>query len=289
MRFVDLYERINIEEPRRLNVVNPRSDSVLDAVRQAAEKGYVIPVLFGDEKMISEKLEKNPLPGAEIIHAQDEAAAAELAVKDVRAGHGHLLMKGDIPTASFMKPVLNRDYGLRTGSVLSHIAVADTDFVGRLIFIADGGITIRPDLDVKRAIAANTAVFAEQLLGKKPVMAFAAAIEVINEKMPETGEARILAEEYANRGYIAEGPVAFDVIFSQTAAAKKGIESRISERTDVIIMPDMTTANFMVKQLIFFSKAAVGGIIAGASVPLILLSRSDSAETKLNSIILGLL
>ncbi len=289
MRFEDIYEKVSTQAPKTLNVVNPEAESVFEGLRQAEESGYVKLRLYGDRGKIEEEAEKTGLKVSAVIHCSDPTKAAASAVLDLRRGEGDLLMKGDIPTADFMKPILDKEKGLRTGKVLSHVAVCDTPAYPRLLFVADGGINIVPDLKTKREIATGTVAFAEKVLGRKPVIAFAAVIEKINDKIPATGDAARMAGEYRKKGYIAEGPIALDVIFSQKAAEKKGIDSQVSGRADVIIFPEITPANFMIKQMIFLEKAKVGGLILNASVPVIVLSRSDTAETKLNSIVLSLL
>ncbi|MGC9512053.1 MAG: phosphate acyltransferase [Fidelibacterota bacterium] len=289
MRFTDLYERVSAREPKNCNVVNPEADSVFEGLKQAVDKGLIRLRLFGNRTLIEEKAEKHELQVSSVYHAPSPVEAAAAAVADIREGGGDLIMKGDIPTADFMKPLLDKENGLRTGKVLSHVAVCDTPAYPRLLFAADGGINIAPDLETKREITEGTVAFAEKVLGRKPRIAFAAVIEKVNPKIPATGDAFELAREYTERGYSAEGPIALDVILSEDAARKKGIQSQISGKVDVIIFPEITPANFMIKQMIFLEQAKAGGLILNASVPVIVLSRSDTAETKLNSIVLSLL
>lgn len=289
MTYNDLYKRISTQKPKNCNVVNPEADSVFEGLRQAVERGYITLRLFGNRELIEEKAEKHNLDVSSIYHCSTPGEAAEAAVEDIRGGAGDLIMKGDIPTADFMKPLLNKENGLRTGRILSHVAVCETPAYPRFLFAADGGINIAPDREMKREITRSTITFAEKVLGRKPVIAFAAVIEKVNPKIPATVDAFELAKEFSEKGFIAEGPVALDVILSNEAAMKKGIESRISGQTDVIIFPEITPANFMIKQMIFLEKAKAGGLILNASVPVIVLSRSDTAETKLNSIVLSLL
>ncbi|BFN36742.1 phosphate acyltransferase [Fidelibacter multiformis] len=289
MRFTDLYERVSAREPKNCNVVNPEADSVFEGLKQAVDKGLIRLRLFGNRTLIEEKAEKHELKVSSVYHAPSPVEAAAAAVADIREGGGDLIMKGDIPTADFMKPLLDKEKGLRTGKVLSHVAVCDTPAYPRILFAADGGINIAPDLETKREITEGTVAFAEKVLGRKPRIAFAAVIEKVNPKIPATGDAFVLAREYTERGYSAEGPIALDVILSEDAARKKGIQSQISGKVDVIIFPEITPANFMIKQMIFLEQAKAGGLILNASVPVIVLSRSDTAETKLNSIVLSLL
>jgi phosphate butyryltransferase len=287
--FNDIYKRASLQEPKVCNVVNPETDSVFEGLKHAEESGYIKLRLYGNRERIEEIEKKYDLKISSIIHCSTAVEAAVSAVKDIRRGEGDLLMKGDIATADLMRPILDKERGLRTGNVLSHVAVCETPAYPRLLFAADGGINISPDLDTKRVIAHSTVTFAEKVLGRKPLIAFAAVVEKVNEKIPATGDAAKLAAEFTEKGYTAEGPMALDVIFSQEAAGKKGIHSRVSGKAEVIIFPEITPANFMIKQMIFLEKAKVGGLILNASVPVIVLSRSDNAETKLNSIVLSLL
>ncbi|HDR05136.1 MAG TPA: phosphate butyryltransferase, partial [Candidatus Marinimicrobia bacterium] len=215
--------------------------------------------------------------------------AARMAVADIRSNRGDLLMKGDISTAGLLKPVLDRQHGLRKGDILSHIAVMEHKALPRLLFITDGGINISINLEQRRAITHNAIDFAQKVLLRKPVIGMTALIEQVNEKIPETGESKIIAEELTANGFLADGPIAPDVLFSPVAAHKKGVSDHISGKADIFVAPNISVANFMIKILIELDNAEVGGIILGAKVPIILLSRSDVAKTKLNSIILGLL
>jgi len=289
MRFKDLYERVSTIEPKKLNVVNPEAESVYQGLKEAVNHGYVNLRLFGKREVIEKQAVKIGLEPSFICDCRTAQEAAEAAVKDIRQGYGELLMKGDIPTADFLKPVLSREEGLRKGSILSHVAVSDTPNYPRLLFVADGGINIAPDLETKKVITESTIAFAEKVLGEKPKIAFAAVIEKVNEKIPSTVDAAALASEFRKKGYIAEGPISMDILLSREAADKKGFKSEISGQTDVIIFPDITPCNFMIKQMILLENAIVGGLVLNAAVPIIVLSRSDRAETKLNSILLSLL
>ena len=289
MRFKDLYERVSTIEPKQLNVVNPEAESVFLGLKEAVNKGYVNLRLFGKRELIENQSEKIGLKPSFVYDCMTAVDAAKAAVIDIRQGKGELLMKGDIPTADFLRPVLDREEGLRKGSILSHVAVCDTPNYPRLLFAADGGINIAPDLETKKIITESTVEFAEKVLGEKPKIAFAAVIEKVNKKIPSTVDAAILAETFRNKEYIAEGPISMDILLSAEAAEKKGFKSEVSGQTDVIIFPDITPGNFMIKQMILLENAIVGGLVLNAAVPIIVLSRSDTAETKLNSILLSLL
>ncbi|MBN2781185.1 MAG: phosphate butyryltransferase [Candidatus Marinimicrobia bacterium] len=289
MRYKEIYERINIQSPKTINVVFPNGPSIFEALTEARSKNYINARLYGNPDTIRACAEKSGLKQYELIPCDSPEAAIWSAIADVRKGQGDALMKADISTAAFLSPVLNREKGLRKGQLLSHIAVCDSPGYHKLLFLTDGAINIELDLDRKRDITENAVAFCENILGEKPKIAFAALVEKINPKLPETGEAQVLANLFAARGYQAEGPMALDVILNADAARKKGIVSAISGDTDLIVFPNITVCNFMLKQMIELQHAPVGGLIMGAQVPLILLSRSDRPSEKLNSIALSLI
>ncbi len=289
MHYEDIYKRINVKDPKTVNVVFPNSHSIFEALAEAERKGFIIPRLYGRKESMETFAKKAGLLTAIYIESETAEDAIWAAIADIRDGKGDALMKGDISTAAFLSPVLNRDKGLRKGDFLSHIAVCESPGYHKLLFLTDGALNIELGMEKKRAITDNAIELAEKILQKKPKIAFAALIEKLNPKLPETLEARTLAEEYTAKGYEAEGPIALDVILNLEAAKKKNIDSKISGEVDIILFPDITTCNFMLKSIIELQHAPVGGIIMGAKVPLILLSRSDRASEKLNSIALSLI
>jgi phosphate butyryltransferase len=289
MHYEDIYKKINLKDPKTINIVYPDSQPVFEALTEADKKGYILTRLYGVPETMENLAKKTGLEHCELISAEDPGTAVAKAIADIRAGRGDALMKGDISTAAFLSPVLDRQKGLRKGKLLSHIAVCDSPGYHKLLFLTDGAINIELDVDRKRSITENAIEFTEKLLGERPKIAFAAIVEKINPKLPETGEAKQLADEFSTKGYQAEGPMALDVILNAEAAKKKHINSEISGDVDLIIFPNITVCNFMLKQMIELQRAPVGGIIRGAQVPLILLSRSDRPSEKLNSIALSLI
>jgi len=288
MRYADIYKLINVEKPKTINVVFPNSKPVYEALKVATDKGLIKSRLYGIVENINKYTKETSLNNFTIIKSDSPNEAIKNAIKDIRDGKGDALMKGNIATASFLSPVLKRDTGLKKGELLSHIAVCDTPGYHKILFVTDGAINIDLDIDKRRALADNAIEFVKRIIKPPIKIAFAAIIEKLNEKIPETIEARILAEEFTKKGYLAEGPIALDVIYSSLAAKKKHIDSKISGDVDLIIGPNITTSNFLLKHMIHIDKADVGGIVMGAKVPLILLSRADDSRSKLNSIALSL-
>jgi phosphate butyryltransferase len=203
---------------------------------------------------------------------------------------GDFLMKGMMSTSAFLKGVLHKEWGLRAGKILSHIAVLEIPGYHKLVFMSDGGMNPKLDLEVRISII-NNAVSMMRALGiVEPKVGLIAASETVNPDMPETVDAVKITELNKNgkiQNCIVDGPFGFDVAVSQQAATHKKIVSRIAGDVDFLLMPSISAANIWAKGLIYFAGAKAAGMVAGALKPVIMLSRADKPETKLNSIALG--
>ncbi|MGC9364295.1 MAG: bifunctional enoyl-CoA hydratase/phosphate acetyltransferase [Fidelibacterota bacterium] len=279
---------------KTISIAMADDPSVLHAIKAVAEKGLAKAVLVGDSRRIKTIAEKvgYSISDEMIVHAVEEREIAFRAVEQIRNGKAEILMKGHISTPILMKAVLDRDTGLRTGSILSHVAVAEVPTYPKMLITGDGGITITPDLAAKQAILDNMIAVCRKLAIEQPKICALCPIEKINPKIQETvdaAELRKIAESGEFGDIILEGPMAMDVALSADAARKKGIASRIAGDTDVILVPNITSGNAIIKLLMYLANAKVGGLVVGAKVPIILLSRSDKPEEKFNSMILALL
>lgn len=226
----------------------------------------------------------------EVIAAMSNAEAAELSVKALRNGEADVLMKGNIPTANILKAVLNKEWGLRKGSVLSHVAAFEVPNYDRLIFVTDAAMNIAPDVTQKAAIIQNTVEVAQAIGIDLPKVAPIAAVEVVNPAMQATIDAAMLTQ-MNRRGQIkdciVDGPLALDNAVSQIAAEHKGIVSDVAGKADILLVPTIEAGNVLYKSLVYFADAKVGAMIAGAKAPVVLTSRADSAETKVYSLALA--
>ncbi len=267
--------------------------TVLEGVKLAENIGIVIPVLVGNKTEIvqcAERIEFD-LAGAEIHDARDAAAAMELAVKIV-LDQGDFLMKGMISSSQFLKGILDKEYGLRTGNILSHVAVLEVPAYHKLIFMSDGGMNPRLDLASRVGIIKNATIILRKIGLSNPKVAIIAASETVHPDMPETTDAvKIVEMNKSNEipDCIIEGPFGFDVAVSREAAVHKNITSKIAGDVDFLLMPSISTANIWAKGLILFAGAQAAGTIAGAARPVVMLSRADTPATKLNSIALGVI
>jgi phosphate butyryltransferase len=289
----ELFEAAKKQNTMKLVVAAAQDEDVLLAVVKAAEESIVEPVLVGDEVQIKAIAEKNnlDLSSYKMIHIEDLTEVARTSVELVRSGEADFVMKGLIDTAILLKAVLDKEVGLRTDSQLSHVMVYDLPTYHKLMYFTDGGMNITPDLKAKVAITKNAITVAKALGNEQVKVACLAAKEKVNPKMPATVDAKALEEMCQNgefgKGVVVEGPLAFDLVVSKEAAETKGFKSQIAGDVDVVVVPTIEVGNGIGKALTYLAKAQSAGIIMGAKAPVVLVSRADSFEDKLNSIALG--
>ena len=278
------------KRPRTVAVVQPVSAYALGAALEAAREGFVRLLLVGDEGRISSVAAQSnlDLADARIVHAHDDVEAAARAVAAVRAGEAELLMKGHIHTDDFLRPVLDRTNGLRTGRTMSHAFACylPQHIYAKSLILSDGAFNIAPTLEMKRAILENAVELARALGVATPKVAVLAATEEVNPAMPATVDARALrdmnrAGEFA--GALVEGPLAFDNAISAQAARTKGIDSPVCGDPDIVLVPSIEAGNMLYKEMVYFCGAITPGIVLGASVPILLTSRADPPEARLAS------
>ncbi|TXR83724.1 phosphate butyryltransferase [Bacillus sp. BF9-10] len=281
-------------QPKKTVAVAVAEDhEVIEAVARAITLQLAQFRLYGNQEKIMGMLQEHGLQTSEhieVIAATSSAEAAELSVKAVRNGEADVLMKGNIPTANILKSVLNKEWGLRKGSVLSHVAAFEVPNYNRLIFVTDAAMNIAPDVTQKAAIIQNTVEVARAIGIDLPKVAPIAAVEVVNPAMQATIDAAMLTQ-MNRRGQIkncvVDGPLALDNAVSQIAAEHKGIVSDVAGKADILLVPTIEAGNVLYKSLVYFADAKVGAMIAGAKAPIVLTSRADSAETKVYSLALA--
>jgi phosphate butyryltransferase len=290
--FQEIREKARSYGGKRIVVAGAEGESVLEAVERAYSQGIMEPILVGNREKIEKLADRIQVDVTRftIEDKKEELETAHHAVSLVDSGRADGLMKGKVSSPVLLKAVLDKRYRLRSGRLLSHIALLEIPMYPKLLLMTDGGMVIRPDLEQKVQILRNAAELMRALGVKRPKVVVLAAIEKVSPEMPETEHGHKL-QEMARNGELGEleveGPLATDVAFSQEAAKKKGIESRIAGEPDICLMPDIASGNIFAKGLWHLAGAKIGGLVLGASKPIILLSRSDDAETKLNSIALG--
>lgn len=249
-------------------------------------------MLFGDALKIKETMEKNNLTfrHAEIIDAKTPEEAAYLAAQAVSAGKADIIMKGLVDTKILLKAVLNKDLGLRGDTLLSHVMIYEMKSYHKLILLTDGGMVMKPTLKDKEDIIRNTQVLGK-LFGLHPMkVAALSAVEKVNPNLESSVDAVELSKIFKEeKDVVVEGPLSFDIAISRESADHKGVKGEVVGDADVLLVPSLEAGNFLGKSFTYMAGAESAGVILGAKCPVILTSRSDSSEAKLNSIALAIM
>lgn len=289
----ELVEAAKQQKTMKLVIAAAQDPDVLGAVCKAASDGIIEPILVGIKDKIEEIAASEGLDVSkfEIVDIEALDEAAKYSVKLVSEGKADFIMKGLLDTAILLKAVLDKEIGLRTDSQLSHVMVYDVPTYHKLLFLTDGGMNITPSYEEKVKITQN-AIDCAKAIGLETVkVAALAAKEKVNPKMEATVDADKLQtlsrEGQFGNGVIVEGPLAFDLAVSKEAAEVKGFKSEIAGDADILLVPTIEVGNGIGKTLTYLAKAESAGIIMGAKVPVVLVSRADSYEAKLYSIALG--
>ncbi|MCR5510055.1 MAG: phosphate butyryltransferase [Lachnospiraceae bacterium] len=291
--FDELLSHLGEYSTKKLAVCCAQDKAVLEAVKMAKERGIADSVLTGDADQIAaiaSEIGMN-LDDYEVIDIKDPMEAALKAVSLVHNGEADMYMKGLIDTKSFLKSVLDKEVGLRTGSPLSHVCVFEIKGIDRLLFLTDVAFMPYPTLEDKKWIIKYTVDIAKACGVDTPKVAPLAAVEVVNDKMPCTVEAAELTrlnEAGEITGCIVDGPLSLDIALYKEAAEEKGALGRkVSGDADILLFPDIHAGNLVYKALVHMVDMKNGNIITGTKAPVILTSRSDNCETKVNSIALA--
>lgn len=290
--FDQVLQQVKLNGIKKVAVAVAQDEPVLEAIRDAKKNGIADAILVGDKSKIEEsaKLVGLDINDFEVIHEPDNAKASLMAVELVSSKKADMVMKGLVDTATFLRAVLDKEKGLRTGRVLSHVAVFDIPAIEKIILVTDAAMNLAPDLMTKKQILENAVIVAKGIGIDKPKAAVVCAVEVVNPDMQATLDAAALSKMCDRgqiKGCIVDGPLAIDNALSEEAAIHKGIKSEVAGHADIILVPNIETGNVMYKTLTYTSNAKNGGILAGASAPVILTSRADSHESKMFSIALA--
>lgn len=287
----NLDEIIEIAKGKKvvIAIAGAEDKEAVKAVYEAKELG-VSAILFGRKETVEKNLSEI---GADfpIIDCTSEDESSKLAVRSVVEGKAHIVMKGLVKTSTLLKAVLDKEHGLRTDRLLSHVAVVEVPAINRLIFITDGGMVIRPTIEQKVQIIQNAVDIAKKLGYEMPKVGVIAAVETVNPDMPETLEAALLAK-MNDRGQIKgckiDGPLGIDNALSVYAAEVKGVKGDVAGHADILVVPDIHSGNFLGKSAVYFANGRIAGIVAGAKAPVIVISRADTSDSKFASIALAM-
>ncbi|HSL85824.1 MAG TPA: phosphate acyltransferase [Bacteroidales bacterium] len=273
-------------------VASAEDKDVLISLSEAERHGMATFLLFGDAVKIKETLENNNLifRHAEIIDAKSGEEASYQAAKAVSEGRADIIMKGLVDTKVLLKAVLSKDLDLRKNELLSHVMVYELKSYHKLILLTDGGMVMKPSLKEKENIIRNVKVLAK-IFGLSPMkVAALSAVEKVNPNLESSVDAQSLQEIFRDdKEVVVEGPLSFDIAISHESAKHKGVKGEVPGEADVLLVPSLEAGNFLGKSFTYMAGADSAGVILGAKCPVILTSRSDSSEVKLNSIALAVM
>ncbi len=288
----ELVDMAKAKRRRKIAVAAAGDYDVLQALKNAGSEGIVEPVLVGIKSKI-EKISKEidyDISKFELIDIEDKFEASLQAAQLIREGHADLLMKGMVSTAQLLKAVLDKEHGLRKGSILSHVAIFESPHYHKLLGVTDAAMNVAPTFEEKIGVI-NNAVELFHLLGEpNPKVAIVGAVETVNQRMESTMHAATLSmmnKRQQITGCTIDGPLALDNAISKKAAEVKNIQSDVAGNVDIVVAPDINGANFLYKALNFLGGASTAAVIMGAKVPVVLTSRADSEKIKFLSIALA--
>jgi phosphate butyryltransferase len=278
---------------KRIVVAGADDPHVIESVWKALQGGLIAkPLLTGDVEKITGVIRDLSLNPADFSIVDNPAGmnSAENAVALIKDGAADFLMKGLIDTKDMLKPVVNKDNGLNTGKIMSHVVFNQVPSYHKLIVTTDGGMVTYPDLEQKVHILENAVAVLRRLGYEKPSAAVLTAVEKANPKMLETLDAEAMkkmAESGKIKDCFVEGPISYDIAMSREIAEIKKYQSPYCGDFDILLTPNIHAGNILGKSLVVSAGAKMAGIIAGAKIPIILTSRGSSAEEKYLSIALA--
>ena len=277
--------------PKRALLAGANDDHALEAIFAAQEEGFAFPVLIGDESVVGDMVEKLGFSDRphEIVHCDKDSNPSEVSVRLIHEGRGDFIMKGKMETKDLLRPVLNKENGLNSRGFITHFGLMELQDYHKLLAMSDSAVIPYPTMEDKKKIVQVGMESLRKLGYIRPVIGALCAVESVNEKMPETLEARAL-QEMSEEGRFGDGvvvgPISYDLSTRKESALIKGYDSPYAGDVDMLLVQEMVTGNVMSKIWNGNSDNILAGCLVGADVPIVLTSRSASMKEKLNSILL---
>lgn len=279
-------KKLVLKRPKKIVAVSCANDwHTLEAVFKAHEDGLLDYILVGDENKIREIAHEHGIDNfsGSVINCTDEKESAEITVRLVRDGKADFLQKGLMQTKTILKAVLNKEYGIPTGNLMSNVALLEIPGYHKIVGVTDGGMIMYPTYEQKEGMIKNAVRMFNYMGYDKPKVAAICALEIVNPKMPETVDAANL-KAACERGELGEcyveGPISTDIAFKKKAAEIKGFDSPVAGDADIVLVPNISAGNMMVKGMLLFGGAKMAGVVMGAKCPIALNSRSATFEEK---------
>jgi phosphate butyryltransferase len=294
LNFKQLMEAAKHKKGVVVGVPSPEDLISIKTIIKAKNEDIADFILTGNKEKIVSLIEENGGCAAdyEMIPTKTAEASAVKIVELANQGKIHVILKGFLPTASLMKPILDKEKGLRTGNLLSDIMVLENplDNYEGLLGITDGGLNILPDLNQKKQIIENGVNMYHKLGYETPKVGIMAAVETVKDAMPATLDARKLTE-MNERGEITGcdvyGPLALDLAVSSEAAKHKGIEHPVAGMVQLMVAPNIEAGNLLAKAFTYYMHIPVAHVVMGARIPILIPSRNESERDKIHSVALG--
>ena len=273
----------------RVAVVKAADEHAIDSVIRAAESGFVIPVFVDDKQAIIDLVAGRLAASAyEIVDISDAVSAAAAGVRLVKEGHCQILMKGHLTSGEFLKPVVNKETGIRTSPLLSHVAILENRDLGRLIALTDGGMVLTPTIEDLPPLIEHARQVMAAMGHSNPKTALLSMAETVMPKLTSSVMQAEYAASVADQESVVEGPLSVDLALVPSSAKEKGWQGRIQGDADIIVAPDIVSANAFSKALFVFGNGLMAGLVLGASAPIVLVSRSATADEKYYSLLLAI-
>lgn len=288
--FEELRAAVDTPSGQRLAVAAATDPATLAAVCKARDEGIADAVLYGDKREMEANAEEAglDLQGLEIHDVAEPYAAGVGAVEEVSRGRASVFMKGYIHSSAFLRAALDKEVGLRTGNLLSHVFILDAHKLGRMLFVTDGALNIEPDLASKAQIVSNAVSLAHHLQNDEPKVAVLSAVAAVKPTIASTLDAAALskmADRDQIKGCLVDGPFALDNAINAEAAEYKRIYSPVAGKADIVLVPDVVTGNILAKSFPHIAGGVMAGLVVGGTAPIVLPSRADSLESKLMGIV----
>jgi len=285
--FNDLRNLVSSNDIKTVAVCCGHDLHTLEAILKAKQEGIINAIIIGHKDEIIKIVNdlNYEINEDNIIDCDNDEDAARIACDLINNHKADFISKGLMQTSTLLKAVVNKETGISLGKIMSHTALLEIPGYHKLLGITDGGMIPNPDLEMKKAIVFNAIDLFHKLGYEKPLVSAICSAETVSPKIIETVDAAALKELKSDDYYI-EGPISFDLAMDLDSAKIKGYDSIVSGNSDILLVPNMTSANMCVKALIQFSSAKMAGVVLGSKCPIALNSRSASFIEKYNSLLL---
>lgn len=285
----DLRQMLQKGKTFKMVVVFAHDNVVIDAISQTESWKCIDPILIGDGPLIEQMCQEYNLKNFKVIDELDPTKATKIAMDLVNAGKADIVMKGLIDTKYLLKGVVNNEYGIKSKKYLTHVGIVEIPGFDRILFATDGAMMIQPSVEEKIAIVENAVGLSHTLGYQRPLVGIVSSVEKVNPKIASTLDAEAILEHFKNQeiDFEIDGPFAVDNLVSMESVIHKGIHSPVAGKADILVFPNLDGGNIFYKTCVFLAQGKSAGLIIGAKVPIVVTSRADNMEAKLNSILLA--